>query len=238
MPPILEARNISKSYQRHGTVLPVLEDCSFSVSGGEAVAIMGASGSGKSTLLNILGGLEWPDSGDILTAGKPLHINDRKAMVKWRGQGVGFVFQFHFLLPDFSALENLLLPVRALRNPTTDDHERARQFLDILELSSRSGHLPGEMSGGEQQRVAVARAFMNRPRLILADEPFGNLDQAIGEKLGQLLFHLRDTEGCGLVIVTHDPHLAERADRNFLLRNGALEPGNPLESGQETGGPV
>ncbi len=184
---------------------------------------MGASGSGKSTLLNILGGLEWPNSGDILTDGEPLSLDDRKALEKWRGHGVGFIFQFHFLLPDFSALENLLIPVRALRNPTADDHERARQFLDILGLEARSDHLPGEMSGGEQQRVAVARAFMNRPRLILADEPFGNLDQAIGEKLGQLLFHLRDTEGCGLVIVTHDPHLAERADSQFILKEGILE---------------
>jgi lipoprotein-releasing system ATP-binding protein len=227
MPPILEARHISKSYERHGTILPVLEDCNFSVSSGEAVAIMGASGSGKSTLLNILGGLEWADNGEILTDGNPLPLDDRKALEKWRAHGVGFVFQFHFLLPDFSALENLLIPIRAVRNLTDEDYERARQFLDILGLAARAEHLPGEMSGGEQQRVAVARAFMNRPDLILADEPFGNLDQAIGEKLGKLLFHLRDTEGCGLVIVTHDPNLAQRADSQLFLHEGKLIQGGP-----------
>jgi len=240
MPPILEARHISKNYVRHGTILPVLQDCNFNVAAGEAVAIMGASGSGKSTLLNILGGLEWPDGGEIRTNGNVLPINDRKALEKWRAQGVGFVFQFHFLLPDFSALENLLIPVMSVRNLTSEDHERARQFLDILGLSERADHLPGEMSGGEQQRVAVARAFMNRPNLILADEPFGNLDQTIGEKLGQLLFHLRDTEGCGLVIVTHDPQLAQRADTHLILQGGQLEPGIskviPADSLQERDG--
>ncbi len=228
MPPILEAKKISKSFHRHGNVLTVLKDCSFSVSSGEAVAIMGASGSGKSTLLNILGGLEWPDDGEIFSDGEQLHLNSRQTLQKWRSKSVGFVFQFHFLLPDFTALENLLLPVRTIRNLTEEDHERARHFLDILGLSSRSSHLPGEMSGGEQQRVAVARAFMNRPGIILADEPFGNLDQTIGEKLGQLLFHLRDTEGCGLVIVTHDRHLAARADRNYMLQDGVLRQGDLL----------
>jgi lipoprotein-releasing system ATP-binding protein len=149
-------------------------------------------------------------------------------MAHWRSTGVGFVFQFHFLLPDFTALENLLIPVRSRGAIREKDRERAREFLNLTGLADRAHHLPGELSGGEQQRVAVARAFMNRPGIVLADEPFGNLDREIGARLGDMLFTLRQQEGTALVIVTHDPRLAARADRTLELKDGQLVPGREM----------
>jgi len=220
---LLEARDLEKRFPRHGGIVEVLCGCELLLDQGASVAVMGPSGSGKSTLLNIVGGLDWADSGTVSHRGRLLDHKDRKAMTVWRGKGVGFVFQFHFLLPDFTARENLLLPVRARRGVTDDDRERAHRLLTIMGLADRADHLPGEMSGGEQQRVAVARAFMNRPDLVLADEPFGNLDREIGARLGDMLFELVREEGTGLVLVTHDPDLAARADRTLVLRDGRLE---------------
>jgi predicted ABC-type transport system involved in lysophospholipase L1 biosynthesis ATPase subunit len=151
-------------------------------------------------------------------------MDDHAAMARWRSTGVGFVFQFHFLLPDFTALENLLIPVRGLGAVKSEDRRRALDFLGLTGLADRADHLPGDLSGGEQQRVAVARAFMNRPRIVLADEPFGNLDREIGARLGDMLFALREKEDTALVIVTHDVKLAARADRSLQLRNGQLLP--------------
>ena len=220
--PVLAAESLYKSFPRSGSEVEVLRDCHFQLDQGEAVAVTGPSGSGKSTLLNILGGLDTPTAGSVIANGEPLQYDDHGAMAQWRSVGVGFVFQFHFLLPDFTALENLLLPVRSQGVVSTADTYRAEGFLAVMGLSDRADHLPGEMSGGEQQRVAVARAFMNRPAIVLADEPFGNLDQDIAGQLGDMLFQLRETEGTSLVIVTHDPHLATRADRNLRLENMAL----------------
>ncbi len=221
---LLEAQDVCKSFPRAAGDVEVLRDCNFSLAHGEAVAVTGASGSGKSTFLNILGGLDSPTSGAVLNDGNPLRYDDHGAMTRWRSGSVGFVFQFHFLLPDFTALENLLIPVRSRGTLTEGDRKRAADFLGTMGLGDRADHLPGELSGGEQQRVAIARAFMNRPAMVLADEPFGNLDREIGERLSEMLFHLRATEGTSLVLVTHDPDLAARADRVLLLSDMTLAP--------------
>jgi lipoprotein-releasing system ATP-binding protein len=221
---LLEAKNLDKNFPRAGGVVEVLKDCRFQLADSEAVAVTGPSGSGKSTLLNILGGLDSPSGGVVLHRGRPLNLAHHAAMSRWRSTGVGFVFQFHFLLPDFSALENMLIPVRSRGRVSREDRDRAMGFLDTMGLADRADHHPGELSGGEQQRVAVARAFMNRPGIVLADEPFGNLDREIGARLGDMLFHLREQEGTALVIVTHDPRLAERADRILRLVDRCLIP--------------
>ncbi len=221
---LLEARNLYKDFPRAGGTVEVLRDCRFDLADREAVAVTGPSGSGKSTLLNILGGLDGPTAGEVLLRGELMDMKDHAAMASWRSTGVGFIFQFHFLLPDFTALENLLIPVRGRGQVQAGDRRRAQEFLEITGLADRANHLPGELSGGEQQRVAVARAFMNRPRIVLADEPFGNLDQEIGTRLGDMLFTLREQEGTALVIVTHDVLLAARADRILKLQDGRLIP--------------
>ena len=225
MPALLEAKAIRKSYLRAGAVVPVLQGVDFRLERGTTAAITGRSGSGKSTLLNILGGLDRPSAGEVHVDGSPLDMVNRRAREEWRALGVGFVFQFHFLLPDFTALENLLVPVRSRGPVGAAEVARARSLLDHMGLADRADHLPGELSGGEQQRVAVARAFMNRPRVLLADEPFGNLDGEIGARLGDLLFALHRQEDVGLVLVTHDPLLAARADAHWHLSDGQLAPG-------------
>ena len=224
MAPLLAACDLQKTFHRPQGDLPVLTGCDLTLDVGEAVAIIGASGAGKSTLLNLLGGLDTPDSGSVVHQGEPLDFTALRALTTWRQQIVGFIFQFHFLLPDFTALENLLIPARVRHRLTPEDRERAARLLAVLELTDRQDHLPGELSGGEQQRVAVARAFMNRPQIVLADEPFGNLDPERADRLGQLLFDLRREEGIGMVIVTHDLELAGRADRILRLEAGLLAP--------------
>lgn len=220
--PLLEAHGLWKSFRRAGSTVDVLRGVDFRLDAGHTASITGRSGSGKSTLLNILGGLDLPTAGQVLAEGRALATADRLARERWRARGVGFVFQFHFLLPDFTALENLLVPVRSLGAVTPADRERAVTFLDHMGLADRSHHLPGELSGGEQQRVAVARAFMNRPQVVLADEPFGNLDDEIGARLGDLLFALHRQENVGLVLVTHDQALAARATCRWRLEDGLL----------------
>jgi len=233
MTALLAAHDLAKSYAKPAGAVEVLRELDFVLERGEAVAVIGPSGSGKSTLLNLLGGLDRPDHGEVTHHGEPLRLGHAPSMTRWRNHTVGFVFQFHFLLPDFTALENLLIPVLMQREPAAADHERAQNLLAALELSDRADHLPGELSGGEQQRVAVARAFMNRPEIVLADEPFGNLDHQKGERLGDLLFDLRRQEGTSLIIVTHDLDLAARADRILELREGRLWPaGAGVEGGK------
>lgn len=219
---LLETSGLCKHYRRAGGTVDVLRGVDFRLDAGATAAIVGRSGSGKSTLLNILGGLDLPSSGEVLVDGTPLATARRRDRERWRARGVGFVFQFHFLLPDFSALDNLLVPVRSLGPVVEADRRRALDLLGAMGLADRAGHLPGELSGGEQQRVAVARAFMNRPRVVLADEPFGNLDREIGERLGDLLLELHRREGVALVLVTHDPALAARADTCWRLEGGHL----------------
>lgn len=224
---LLETTGLCKSYHRAGGTVEVLRGVDFRLGAGGTAAIVGRSGSGKSTLLNILGGLDLPSSGQVLVDGVPLATARRRDRERWRARGVGFVFQFHFLLPDFSALDNLLVPVRSLGPVAEADRRRALDLLEAMGLADRAGHLPGELSGGEQQRVAVARAFMNRPRVVLADEPFGNLDREIGQRLGDLLFALHRQEGVALVLVTHDPALAARAQACWRLEQGVLVAGGP-----------
>lgn len=220
--PLLSAVGLAKCYRKASGPVDVLHGVDFALEAGEAVAIVGPSGSGKSTFLNLVGGLDRPDAGGLHFDGEALDLGDARRMTRWRNRTVGFVFQFHFLLPDFTALENLLIPVHMDHVPGPDDQARAEQLLAVLGLRDRMDHLPGELSGGEQQRVAVARAFMNRPRIVLLDEPFGNLDRDKGLQLGELLFALRQREGTALVIVTHDLTLAGRADRVLRLAGGTL----------------
>lgn len=219
--PELIATDLVKSYPKAGDRVEVLRGVELRLPQGEAVAVTGPSGAGKSTLLNLLGALDRPDSGSIRHGNDQLLYNF-KAVTHWRRRVVGFVFQYHFLLPDFSARENLLVPIRLLREPTAADQARADDLLAAMQLRARGDHRPGELSGGEQQRVAVARAFMNRPLVVLADEPFGNLDRHKGADLCDLLFALRNREQTSLVIVTHDPELAGRADRVLELHAGRL----------------
>jgi len=228
MHPLLETIGLRKYYHRAGGAVEVLRGVDFRLEAGGTAAIVGRSGSGKSTLLNILGGLDLPSAGRVLVDGAPLETARRRDRERWRSRGVGFVFQFHFLLPDFTALENLLVPVRSLGPVGAEDRRRAQSLLEAMDLGSRADHLPGELSGGEQQRVAVARAFMNRPRVVLADEPFGNLDREIGARLGDLLFALHRQEQVALVLVTHDPGLAGRAQACWRLESGVL-----VAAGQE-----
>ncbi len=221
---VLAAEELSKVYRGpHGDVV-VFEECDFQLLAGESVAITGPSGAGKSTLLNLLGGLDRPSSGRVIHRGRELPTKESGALAAWRNHVLGFVFQFHFLLPDFTALENLLIPVRMAGNLDRKARERAADLLEAMGLTDRADHLPGELSGGEQQRVAVARAFMNRPEIVLADEPFGNLDQEKSEQLGRLLFKMVDHEATSLVIVSHDLELASRADRVLRLTAGKLTP--------------
>ena len=224
MTPLLATRDLCKVYERSTGPISVLKGCGFELAEGEVVAIVGASGSGKSTFLNILGGLDWPTSGEVLHRDEALRFGDHDAMTRWRRSGVGFVFQFHFLLPDFNARENLLIPLRAASVLDADGERRADHLLEVMGLADRADHLPGELSGGQQQRVALARAFMNRPPIVLADEPFGNLDGEISAHLGDLLFRISRDEGTSMVIVTHDPELARRADRILHLQEGGLTP--------------
>ncbi len=224
MEPLLEARGLRKVYRRRQGDVVVLDGCDFVLAAGEAVAVTGPSGAGKSTLLNLLGGLDLPDAGEILYRGRPLPRREGRELAGWRNRRLGFVFQFHFLLPDFSALENVLLPARMAGADREAARRRAERLLAAVGLTARADHLPGELSGGEQQRVAVARAFVNRPELVLADEPFGNLDRAKGRELAELLQELRVEDRVALVVVTHDLELAARADRRLRLDEGRLLP--------------
>ncbi len=234
---LLEGRGLRKVFRRRRDDLVVLADCDFHLAEGEAVAVTGPSGSGKSTLLNLLGGLDAPTAGRVLHGGRELPRREGRELAAWRNGALGFVFQFHFLLPDFSAWENVVLPARMAGRLDSGARERARALLAALGLRERAEHLPGELSGGEQQRVAVARAFMNRPQIVLADEPFGNLDRSKSEDLSDLLFALRRREGTALVIVTHDLSLAARADRALELRGGRLEPRTDAAGLREGGSP-
>jgi predicted ABC-type transport system involved in lysophospholipase L1 biosynthesis ATPase subunit len=192
------------------------------MAGSGSAAIMGASGSGKSTLLNLLCGLDKPDRGSVEWGGLDITSLGVDAVADWRREHLGFVFQFHFLLPDLTALENLLVPIRLQGIDPATEHDRARDYLDRMGLGDRIDHLPGELSGGEQQRVALARAFMNRPDVIVADEPFGNLDQDKSIELADLLFEEARTAKAALLIVTHDPKLASRADMVLDLVAGEI----------------
>ncbi|WP_421830145.1 ABC transporter ATP-binding protein [Larkinella sp.] len=218
MEPLLKAVNLTRS---HGD-LPVLKGINLSIQAGEIVSIVGASGAGKSTLLHILGTLDRPDSGQVTLAEKKVFSLNEKEMARFRNERIGFVFQFHNLLAEFSALENVCLPGYIAGHEDKKVRERAEELLNILGVSDRKHHLPSQLSGGEQQRTAVARALINNPAIIFADEPSGNLDSHNAEELHKLFFRLRDELGQTFVIVTHNDLLANMADRKLTIRDGAI----------------
>lgn len=220
---ILEAHNIHKQYNTGGAVpLDVLKGISLSFDQGEIVAIVGPSGAGKSTLVHLLGLLDTPTQGEIRFEGENVSRYPDIQISKIRNENIGFVFQFHHLLPEFSSIENVMMPSFIAGKKGQELTDRAMTLLNEVGLADRRDHKPGELSGGEQQRVAVARALMNSPKIIFADEPSGNLDSENAEKLHNLLFDLRNKYGQTFVIVTHNKELAHRTDRIITLINGKI----------------
>ena len=213
---MIQVRNIEKSF---GT-LKVLKGIDLEVKKSEVVSIMGASGAGKSTLLQILGTLSTPDSGELLIDGTDVLKLGEKALAEFRNRRLGFVFQFHHLLPEFTALENVMIPAFIAGRSRKDAEKEAVALLEDLGLGGRLDHKPSELSGGEQQRVAIARALINRPAVLFADEPSGNLDTRTKEEIHNLFFRLRDKYGQTVVIVTHDPDLAKMCDRSLFMVDG------------------
>ena len=220
----LTASGIAKSYTVAGRSLPVLRDLDLAVEGGEMVAIVGASGVGKSTLLHLLGGLDHSDAGRIMIGDVELTSLGDPELVAFRNRRVGFVFQFHHLLPEFSAVENAEMPMRIARAPVLDARPRAEALLQRVGLGDRTTHRPGMLSGGEQQRVAVARALIMHPALLLADEPTGDLDEATAESLHLLIREMHRDFGLTSIIATHNPRLASACDRILRLHDGRLIP--------------
>jgi lipoprotein-releasing system ATP-binding protein len=220
---VLEGRALHKNYfQEDGSELRILEGVEISVSPGEAVAIIGASGAGKSTLLHLLGGLDRPTSGGVLLEGRNLATLSERELALVRNERIGFVFQFHHLLRDFTALENVMMPMLIHGVSRGQATERGKRLLGDVGLGQRLTHKSSQLSGGEQQRVAVARALANGPAVVIADEPSGNLDTHTGEQLHDLFFTLRRTHGMAMVIATHNRDLAERADRVLHMKEGQL----------------
>lgn len=220
----VEARGVVKRYTfGDDRTLEILCGVDLTVMPGEAVAIVGQSGSGKSTLLHILGGLDRPTQGDVLLSGVPLSGQSSDRLARLRNASVGFVFQFHHLLREFSALENAAMPARVAGLSAREAEARAKDLLRAVGLADRMDHRPWQLSGGEQQRVAVARALVNHPPLILADEPSGNLDPSTSDGLHDLLFRIREEVGLAMVLVTHNRSLASRADRILAMTHGVLE---------------
>ena len=215
---------LNKSYDVGSARIHVLRDLEMDVARGEMVAIVGASGVGKSTLLHLLGGLDRPDSGSILVADTDLRALTDTALVEFRNRHVGFVFQFHHLLPEFDAAENVEMPMRIARQPLPESRRRAAALLSRVALGDRLTHRPNMLSGGEQQRVAVARALVMNPALLLADEPTGDLDETTAESLHALLREMHTEHGLTSVIATHNPRLAAACDRVLRLEHGRLRP--------------
>ena len=222
--PLVRARGVQKSYSVGSRTLRVLRDLSFEVAQGEMVAIVGASGVGKSTLLHLLGGLDRLDAGTIGIADAELAVLSDRALVEFRNRAVGFVFQSHHLLPEFDAVENAEMPMRIARLPLADARARATSLLERVGLGDRLMHKPSMLSGGEQQRVAVARALVMRPSLLLADEPTGDLDEDTADSLHRLLREMHTEHGLTSILATHNPRLAAACDRVLRLREGRLEP--------------
>lgn len=221
--PAVEARALHKVFLGgDGHELTVLGGVDLRVESGEAVAIVGSSGAGKSTLLHLLGALDRPTSGGVFLGGRDVSEVDGDELARMRNDRVGFVFQFHHLLKDFTALENVMMPCMIAGRQRPDSEARARDLLTLVGLDERMSHRSTQLSGGEQQRVAVARALATEPPLLLADEPSGNLDAQTSEELHDLLFRLKESQGLGMVLVTHNHELARRADRILELRDGRL----------------
>lgn len=215
---VIQAKGITKAYGQ----LQVLKGVDLVIDKGEFVSIVGKSGAGKSTLLHILGTLDRADKGELLINESPIAKLNTKQLAAFRNLNIGFVFQFHHLLPEFSALENVLMPALIAKKPEGKAQKRAKELLDYLGLSDRLQHKPGQLSGGEQQRVAVARSLMNQPAIVFADEPSGNLDSASSQELHQLLFKLRADFKQTFVIVTHNEELAKMSDRRLEMSDGLI----------------
>lgn len=222
---ILEGKNITKSYESESSNgrLTVLEDTSIAIEKGSIVTVAGVSGSGKSTLLHILGGLDQPDSGTVLWEDNPIYEMKKEELATFRNRKLGFVFQFHHLLPEFTALENIMMPALIRGELPEKAQQRAMELLEGFGIPGRAEHRPTQLSGGEQQRVAMARALMNSPDLILADEPTGNLDEKNTEILLKLLFDLREKENVSILLITHEKDIAQRSDVIYELSKGKLE---------------
>ena len=223
---VLRAEGISKSYesQTGGAPLEVLKNVSTSIQKGSITSIVGSSGSGKSTLLHILGGLDSPDSGKVFWGETELSSMDSDELAEFRNKNIGFVFQFHHLLPEFTALENVAMPALIAGESLDQASKRAMELLTRFGVSERKNHRPTQLSGGEQQRVSMARALMNRPGIILADEPTGNLDDKNTAIILDMLFELKEKDGVSVLLITHEEEIAQRSDIILEIKNGELRP--------------
>ncbi len=221
---ILEVTNLIKQYRQSETVITAVNRANFAVEDGEFVAIIGSSGSGKSTLLHLCAGLLRPNSGHISIRGQDLTEMKPDKLAAFRGQYIGMIFQRHNLIPQFTALENILMPAMMCNRPSFSYEESMKKLVNALHIEERLNHLPSELSGGQQQRVAIARALINRPQVLFADEPTGNLDRQNADEVLSLLLETKDMLGQTLVMVTHDMTIAEKADRIYRMDNGVLIP--------------